>query len=210
MKNLLVIMHTMFRSYYAYYVQEHGFPEGCAPKASSSEPEYINCVDDMHDISGESWKETKQYSREPEYINTVGQLHSFTIETLTSGMDDNFETSIKNPILDVSCDEIPPCTPPDDKYLESWIPCDIETQLFEEDGFEKNEKYRHGLDTSDEASLISDIDGDDDYWNFIENPTYDTFENIFENPIHDMISKNCSSETYESYKEEQSEFLYDQ
>ena len=124
-------------------------------------------------------------------------------------MDDNFETLVKNPILKVSCDDIPPCTPPDDKYLERVVPCDIfETQLFEEDGFEQNEKYIHGLDTSDEASLIY---GDDNYWNFIENPTYDTFENIFENLIYDMSSKgSCSFETYESYKEEQSEFLYDQ
>ena len=74
-------LHEESSCYYACYVQEHGFPEGCGPKASSSEPEYINCVDDMHYISGESWRETKQYSREPEYINTVGQLHPVTIET---------------------------------------------------------------------------------------------------------------------------------
>ena len=49
--------------------------------ASSSDPEYINYVGDMHDISGESWKEAKQYSREPEYINVVGQLHLVTTET---------------------------------------------------------------------------------------------------------------------------------
>ena len=68
------------------------------------------------------------------------------------------------------------------------FPCDIfETHLFEEDCFEQNE-CRQGLDTSDEASLISDIDGDDDYWTFIENPTYDTFENIFENLIYDVLA----------------------
>ena len=96
--------------------------------------------------------------------------------------------------------------------MESWVSCGIfETYLFEEDGFEKNEKYRHGHDTSDEASLISNIDGDDDYWTFIENPTYDTFENIFENLIYDIYSKgSCYYETYESYKEEQSEFSNDQ
>ena len=88
------------------------------------------------------------------------------------------------------------------QYLESWVPCDIfDTRHFEEDGFEQNEKYRHGHDTSDEASLIFDIDGDDDYWTFNENPTYDTFENIFENLIYDMSSKgSCYSETYESCK----------
>ena len=56
----------------------------------------------------------------------------------------------------------------------------------------------------------SDIDGDDDYWTFIENPTYDTFENIFENLIYDVSSKGSFySETYESCKEEQLEFSYD-
>ena len=69
-------------------------------------------------------------------------------------MDDNFETLVKNPILKVSCDDIPPCTPPDDKHLESWIPCDIfETQLFGEDCFKQNEECSQGLDTNDEASL---------------------------------------------------------
>ena len=96
--------------------------------------------------------------------------------------------------------------------MESWVPCDIfETQLFEEDCFEQNEECSLGLDTSDEASLISDIDGDDDYWTSIENPTYDTYENIFENPIYDVSSEGSFySETYESCKEEQLEFSYDQ
>ena len=91
--------------------------------------------------------------------------------------------------------------------MEIWIPCDVfETQLFEEDCFKQNEECSQGLDTNDEASLISDIDGDDDYWTFIENPTYDTFENIFENLIYDVSSMgSCYSETYESCKEEQSE-----
>ena len=110
------------------------------------------------------------------------------------------------------CDENPPCSPLDDKYLESWVPYDIfETQLFEEDCFEQNEECRQGLDTSDEASLIFDIDGDDDYWTFIENPTYDIFENIFENLIYDVSSEgSVYSENYESCKEEQLEFSYDQ
>ena len=110
------------------------------------------------------------------------------------------------------CDDNPPCSPLDDKYLERWVPYDIfETQLFEEDCFEQNEECSQGLDTSDEASLISNIDGNDDYWTFIENPTYDTFKNIFENLIYDVSSEgSCYSETYESCKEERSEFSYDQ
>ena len=43
-----------------------------------------------------------------------------------------------------------------------------------------------GYDTSKEDSLISDIDGSDDYWNFIDNPTC---ENLIENPIYDMSSE---------------------
>ena len=74
-------LHEEYSCYYACYVQEHGFPEGCGPKESLSEPEYINYVDDMHDISRESWREAKQYSRETDYINTAGQLHPVTTET---------------------------------------------------------------------------------------------------------------------------------
>ena len=130
--------HDESSCYYACYVQEHGFPQGCGPKASSSEHEYINYVDDYDHEEGYS-----------QGCNTSKE------ESLTSEMDDNSETLIKNPILEVSCDEIPPCTPPDDKYLECWVPCDIfETQIFEEDCFEQNEKCRQGLDTSDEASHI--------------------------------------------------------
>ena len=69
-------------------------------------------------------------------------------------------------------------------------------------------QHAQGLDTNDEASLISGIDGNDDYWTFIENPTYDTFENIFENLTYDVSSMgSCYSETY---KEEKLEFSYDQ
>ena len=42
--------HEESSCHYACYVQEHGFPEGCGPKASSSEPAYINHVGDMHNI----------------------------------------------------------------------------------------------------------------------------------------------------------------
>ena len=60
-------------------------------------------------------------------------------ESLTPDMDDDYKTLIENPILEVLCDENPPCSPLDDKNLESWVPCDIfETQLFEEDCFEQN------------------------------------------------------------------------
>ena len=78
-------------------------------------------------------------------------------------MDDNYKTLMENQILEVSCDESPPCFPPDDKHLESWVPCDIfETQLFEEDCYNhKEDEDSQGVVTSDEHSLIYDIDGDD-------------------------------------------------
>ena len=90
------------------------------------------------------------FSEEDDYDHEEGYSQGCDTseeESLTSEMDDNYETLIENPILDVSCDESPPCFPPDYKHLESWVPCDIfETQLFEEDCFEQNEKYRQGLE----------------------------------------------------------------
>ena len=151
-----------------------------------------NPTNEHNDDSLEGLLPCDLFSEEDDYDHEEGYSQGYDTsdeESLSSKMDDNYETLIKNLILEFSCDESPPWSPSDDKYLESWVPCDIfETQRFEEDGFEQNEKYRHGLDTSDEASLISDIDGDDNYWTFIENPTYDTLENIFENPIYDMSS----------------------
>ena len=41
-------------------------------------------------------------------------------------------------------------------------------------------------DTSDEDYLVIGVDGNDDYWTFIENPIYETFEKKIENPIYDM------------------------
>ena len=76
-------------------------------------------------------------------------------------------------------------------------------------------------------TLISDIDGSDDYWNFIDNPTC---ENLIENPIYAMSSKgsvyseifgstiydtpiegSMDMETWEnpSMEEEHSKILYD-
>ena len=69
-----------------------------------------------------------------------------------------------------------------------------------DDCYEQEEgSYILGCDTSKEDSLISDIDGSVDYWNFIDNPTC---ENLIENPIHDVSSKGsvyskiCGSPIY--------------
>ena len=54
------------------------------------------------------------------------------------------------------CDDTHPCSSHCFEGWESWVPCDIfETWLLEEDCFEQNEECSQGLDTSDEASLIS-------------------------------------------------------
>ena len=87
-----------------------------------------------------------------------------------------------------------------------------------------------GCDASDEDSLISDVDGSDDYWTFMENPVYETLENLIENPIYDISSEGsvyseiCGSpiydtsiegsvdlETWESFgmEEEHSKFSFD-
>ena len=174
---------------------------------------------------------TKEDDYDPEEDKYSQEHDTSDEESLTSDMDDDYETLLENPIFEFLYDENPPCSPPHDKYLESWDAYDIfETHLFEEDCYDhKEDEDSQGLGTSDEHSLISDIDGHDDYWTFIENPTSDTLENIFENPIHDLYNEEsvysgiCGSsiydgfskgsvysETYESCKEEQSEFSYDQ
>ena len=60
---------------------------------------------------------------------------------------------------------------------------------------------RQEHDAIDEESPTYDMDGSDDYWNFIDNPTC---KNLIENPIHDMSSKGsvyskiCGSPIYDT------------
>ena len=67
-------------------------------------------------------------------------------------------------------------------------------------GCDTNKEYmdRQEHDAMDEESPTYDMDGSDDYWNFIDNPTC---ENLMENPIHDM-SNNGS--VYSKFVEVQS------
>ena len=82
------------------------------------------------------------------------------------------------------CGDTRPCSPHVDEGLESLLPCNI---LSEEDCYEyKEDMNRQDHDDMDEESPTYDMDGSDDYWNFIDNPTC---ENIIENPIQDMSSK---------------------
>ena len=77
-------------------------------------------------------------------------------------------------------------------------------------------------DAMDEDSPTSDMDGDDDYWKFIENPIYNIsregsaysgpFGGFIENPIYDMsIEGSVNLETWEGLdmEEEHSKFSYD-
>ena len=45
----------------------------------------------------------------------------------------------------------------------------------------------------DEDSPTYEMDGSNDYWNFIDNPTC---ENLMENPIHDMSNKGLSIQKF--------------
>ena len=66
---------------------------------------------------------------------------------------------------------------------------------------EDKENLISELDISNGESITYDMDGSDDYWNFIDNPTC---ENFIENPIHDMSSKGsvysniCGSPMYDT------------
>ena len=100
-------------------------------------------------------------------------------------------------------DDTPLCSSLRDEILESLTSCNIfETKTLKDDYYEQEEgSYILGCDTSKEDSLTYDMDGNDDYWNFIDNPTY---ENVIENPIHDMSSKGsvyskiCGSPIYDT------------
>ena len=73
------------------------------------------------------------------------------------------------------CDDTPLCSSLRDEALESLTSCNIfETKTLKDDYYEQEEgSYIYGCDTSEEDSLISDIDGSDDYWNFMDNPICD-------------------------------------
>ena len=89
------------------------------------------------------------------------------------------------------------CNEHNDDSLVGLLPCDL---FSEEDDYDHEEGYSHGCDTNEEDSLISDIDGGDDYWNFIDNPTC---ENLIENSIYAISSEGsvyseiCGSPIYD-------------
>ena len=68
-------------------------------------------------------------------------------------------------------DDTPLCSSLRDEVLEGLTSCNIfETKTLKDDYYEHEEgSYILGCDTNKEDSLISNIDGNDDYWNFIDN-----------------------------------------
>ena len=71
-----------------------------------------------------------------------------------------------------------------DEGLKSFTPCNIfETKTIKEDCYE-HEVDRCSLGY-DAVSLISDNDGDDNYWTFIESPIHETFGNLVESLVYD-------------------------
>ena len=100
-------------------------------------------------------------------------------------------------------------SPYGDKGLESFTRDIVETKPMEED-------YDHEVDRCslghDAVSLISDNDGDDTYWTFIDSPIHETFGNFVESPIYDMSregSVDLEILGNPGMEEEHSEFSYD-
>ena len=62
------------------------------------------------------------------------------------------------------------CSPYNDDSLEGLLPCDL---FSEEDDYENEDKYNLENDTSEEDSLISDKDIDEESWTLMENIVYD-------------------------------------
>ena len=84
-----------------------------------------------------------------------------------------------------------PCSPHVDEGLESLLPCNI---FFEEDCYEyKEDMDRQEHDAMDEESPTYDMDGSDDYWNFIGNPNC---ENLMENPSRICPTMGVSIQKY--------------
>ena len=55
--------HEESSCHYACYVQEHGHPEGCGPNTSTSEPDFINNIDDIPNIPIGNWPHANRYEK---------------------------------------------------------------------------------------------------------------------------------------------------
>ena len=64
--------HEESGCHYACYVQEHGHPEGCGPNTSTSEPDFINNIDDIPSISIGNWPQANRYEKK---VDNLTQYH---------------------------------------------------------------------------------------------------------------------------------------
>ena len=70
-------------------------------------------------------------------------------------------------------DGTPTCSPYNDGSLEDLLPC---SHFSKEDEYENEDKYNLDHDTSDEDSLMSDKDVDEEFWTIMENPVYEMYK----------------------------------
>ena len=114
-------------------------------------------------------------------------------------------------------DSTPTCSAYNDDSREGLLPCDL---FSEEDEYEQKETYILEHDTSDEYSLMSDKDVDEDSWIFMENTIYDisdeennepkTFVGFVDNHVYDIYNGGSfeslddfiEDDIYEGFKEE--------
>ena len=60
--------HEESGCHYTCYVQEHGYPEGCGPNTSASEPEFIHNVGDIYIDHKDSWNQANQFHQGFDYL----------------------------------------------------------------------------------------------------------------------------------------------
>ena len=105
----------------------------------------------------EDWESFHDYFSDDDHICTLDLPQR---ETITESCDETYD-EISNVY-----DSTLACSPYNDESLESLLPCDLFSE--EDDPDKEEDKYSLGCDASDEESLISDVDGGDEYWNFME------------------------------------------
>ena len=132
------------------------------------EPLIENIIEDPLHVTqtdnSDDWECFHDYFNDDDHICTPNLPQDETI------------TKAYNETYDESCnvhDGTPTCSPYNDDSMDGFMPCDL---FSEEDEYEEEEKYILEHDTSDEYSLMSDKDVDEDCWTFMENPIYDIFK----------------------------------
>ena len=126
---------------------EHGLPEVSNQETTSSEPNRIYMVGQAYPLSP-----AKQYTPNDETIT----------ESYSETYDENCNVH----------DGTPTCSLYSDDSLDGLLPCDL---FSEEDEYENEDKYNLLHDTSDQDSLMSDKDVDNEpeiFDGFVDSPIY--------------------------------------